>query len=68
MTRLVVGVKEGAAILGVSQWVFRNLIADGLLPTVRFPSAKCPGESNRRILVAVADLEAFVAKYREVTR
>ena len=68
MTPLLVGVKEVAAALGVSPWVVRNFISSGLLAHVSLPSTKYRGEDNRRILVAVADLEAVVAKHRRVQR
>jgi len=64
MTRAVLDVKAAAAFLGVSPWVLRRFIDDGLLPTVKYPSAKHPGENSRRVLLAVADLEEFVARYR----
>ena len=44
-----------------------RMIADRLIPVVRFPSTR-DGETNRRILVAVSDLEALVAKRREPAR
>jgi predicted site-specific integrase-resolvase len=65
MTPLCVSVAEAAKAIGVSPWVIRHYIADGQLPTVKLPSVKRPGEMSRRVLVAVADLEAFVAKHRE---
>ena len=67
MTPLCVDVKEAAAAIGVSPWCVRHYIASGLLPTIKFPSTKRPGEMSRRIVVAVADLEAFVKQHREVT-
>lgn len=67
MTPLCVDVKQAAAALGICPWVVRKYVADGLLPTVKLPSVKRPGETNRRVLIAVADLEAFVAKHRETT-
>ncbi len=66
MTPLVLSRKEAAESLQVSVWVLDRYIADGLLPTVVLPSTKNPGERNRRVLVAVADLQAFVVKHREV--
>ena len=32
----------------------RRYIADELIPTIQFPSTKRPGESTRRVLIAVA--------------
>jgi predicted site-specific integrase-resolvase len=68
MAPLCVNVKAAAAALGVSPWTVRYLIADGQLPVIKLPSAKSNAESNRRILIAVEDLNALVAKHREVAR
>lgn len=65
---LVVDVKEAAKTLGVSVWVMRHYIASGLIPTIQFPSTKRPGESTRRVLIAVADLNKFVEQHRELSR
>jgi hypothetical protein len=59
---LVLDVKGAAAALGVGETAVRRFIEDGLIPTVQMPSAKYPGEQSRRILIAVSDLEAFVAR------
>jgi hypothetical protein len=61
VTPLVLDIKQAAAALSVSEWTLRRYIEDGLLPTVQMPSAKHPGERSRRVLIAVTDLEAFVA-------
>jgi hypothetical protein len=58
--------QEAADALKVSLWVLDIFIADGKLPTVRYPSTSRPGESNRRVLIAASDLESFVTKHREV--
>jgi predicted site-specific integrase-resolvase len=68
MTPLCVDVNAAAAALGVSKWVIRRYVADGLLPTVKLPSVKHPGETSRRVLIAVADLEQFVQRHREAIR
>lgn len=65
MTALSVDRKEAARALGVSPWVLDRYIADGLLPVVKFPSTKHPDEMSRRVLIAVADLEALVKRFRE---
>ncbi len=65
MTPLCLDVKSAAAAVGLSVWVLRRYIDEGFLPTVKFPSVKYPGERSRRVLIAVTDLEAFVAKHRE---
>lgn len=66
MNSLVVSRKEAAEALGISVWVLDRMIADRLIPVVRLPSRD--GETNRRVLVAVSDLEALVAKHREPAR
>ena len=68
MTPICVDRKKAAAALGVSAWVLDRYIADGLLPVVRLPSTKHDGELSRRVLIAVADLEAFVKRHREEKR
>jgi len=67
MTPLCLDRKEAAAALRIGVWVLDRMIADGLIPTVKLPSMKRPGVMSRRVLIAVADLEAFVAKHREAT-
>ena len=64
MTALCVDVKVAAQMLGLSASVIRSFIDAGTLPIVKFPSQKHEGETSRRVLIAVADLEAFVAKHR----
>jgi len=64
MTPLCVDVKGAAELIGMSASVVRSFIDSGVLPTVRFPSQKHEGEKSRRVLIAVTDLEAFVAKHR----
>jgi len=68
MTPLCLSVAEAAKSLGVSVWVLRRWIDDGLLPTVKFPSANDASQPNRRVLIAVRDLEAFVNAHREGER
>jgi hypothetical protein len=66
MTPLAVGVEQAAALIGVSKNVVREYIKLGLLPVVKLPSASSDhrGERSRRVLIAVADLEAFVDQHR----
>ena len=66
MTPLCVDVAAAAVALGVGTSAVRRWIDSGELPIVKFPSEKHEGEKSRRVLVAVADLEAFVAKHRVV--
>lgn len=62
---LCVDAKRAAKMIGVSVWVLRRWIAEDLIPVLRFPSTKHAGEPSRRVLIAVRDLETFVATYRE---
>jgi predicted site-specific integrase-resolvase len=64
MTPLTYSRDMASAALGVSKWVLDRYIADGLIPVVELPSTKRRGERTRRVLIAVADLEEFVNKYR----
>jgi hypothetical protein len=66
---LCVDVKRAAELLGgVSEYTVRAWIANGDLPAVKFPDVRRRGEPNRRVLIAVSDIEAFVARHREVAR
>jgi excisionase family DNA binding protein len=62
--RLVLNVKEAAATLSVSTWTIRQWINEGHLPVVKLPSVKHHGERGKRILIAVTDLERFIAQHR----
>jgi hypothetical protein len=64
MTPLCVDVPAAALALGVGTSSVRRWIETGELPVVKFPSEKHDGEKSRRVLIAVADLETFVAKHR----
>ena len=62
---LCVDVRRAAKMLAVSPWTVRAWIANGDLPVVRLPAVR-GGDSTRRVLIAVADIEAFVKRHREV--
>jgi len=62
---LAVDVPRAAEMIGANESDVRSWITLGLLPCVRYPSARRPGEPSRRILVAVTDLEEFVRKHRD---
>jgi hypothetical protein len=64
LTAICVDVKEAAAAIGMSVPVLRSFIDRGLLPVIKFPSQRHDDEPSRRVLIAVADLEAFVVKHR----
>jgi hypothetical protein len=68
MMPLVLTRKEAAAALKISEWQLDRLIADRLIPTIKIPSSAHRGEKNRRVLIAVRDLEAFIDAHREVGR
>lgn len=63
-TPMVVDVKGAAAVLSVSTWTVRQWIHDGHLPIVKLPSVRHVGASGKRVLIAVADLEKFIAGHR----
>ena len=63
---LCVDVPAAALALGVGTSSVRRWSESGELPVVKFPSEKHHGEKSRRVLIAVADLERFVAKHRAV--
>ena len=57
---------EAAALYlgGVSPWTLRALIADGHLHPVRLPSVRHRGETGRRLLLDVRDLDAAIERWR----
>jgi predicted site-specific integrase-resolvase len=66
MTPLCLGIKDAAAAMGVCTKTVRQWIDDGVLPTVKLPSVKYPGEQGKRILILVDDLKTFAEKHRAV--
>jgi hypothetical protein len=62
---LVVDVPRAAEMLAACESDVRAWIASGRLPCVRYPSNRRPNETSRRVLVAVADLRAFVVASRD---
>lgn len=64
---LAVDIPHAAEMIGANASDVRGWIASGLLPCVKFPSTRRPGERSRRILIAVADLETFVREHRSTT-
>jgi hypothetical protein len=64
LAAFVVGVEDAARLLGCDPSQVRRWVADGCLPSVRYPSVRVPGASSRRILIAVADVERFVEAHR----
>lgn len=64
MTPLCIDVPAAARWLGVGTSSIRRWVESGELAVVKFPSEKHAGERSRRVLIAVADLKAFVAKHR----
>jgi hypothetical protein len=61
---LCLDVRAAAEAVGVSVWVLRRYIDEGLLPTIKFPSVKYDGETSRRVLISIDDLRAFVERHR----
>jgi hypothetical protein len=49
---------------GISEWTLRSLIADGHLHPVRLPSVKHRGETGRRLLLDVRELDGAIERWR----
>lgn len=64
ITPLCVDVEHAAQVLGVGTSSVRRWIETGELPVIKFPSEKKTGERSRRVLIAMTDLELFIAKHR----
>ena len=64
MTPIAVSIEVGAEMIDTSPSTLRAYIDQGVIPVVKLPSAKHAHEQSRRVLIAVADLEAFVLKHR----
>ena len=62
----LITVQQAALALNLSHWAIRDAITRGYLPCVRLPGA--PNGSGakdlRRILIAVSDLQKFIADHR----
>lgn len=65
-TPRLLGLQDGAAYVGLSYWSFRELVASGVVPSVRVP---CPGGRDgrtiRRILVDRQDLDRLIEAWKE---
>lgn len=64
MTPICVDVRKAAEMIGVSVWTVREYVAAGDLPVVKLPATKGSQSRSRRVLISVADLEAFVGRCR----
>jgi hypothetical protein len=65
VTPRLLDLDAAAAYLGgVSVWTLRAWIADGHLRAVKLPSLTRPGESSRRVLLDVRDLDALIEQGR----
>jgi hypothetical protein len=64
MTPITIDIETAASSLGISTTALRGYIDAGLLPVVKFPSTRRADERSRRVLIAVEDLQAFVAAHR----
>jgi predicted DNA-binding transcriptional regulator AlpA len=65
--RRLLDLHEAGTYVGVSYWTVRDLINSGELPSVRLPNPRRPGESVRRLLVDVHDLDSMIDKWKERT-
>lgn len=65
MNPRLLDVGETALYLGgISQATVRRLVAQGVLCPVRLPSCRRPGESSRRLLFDVRDLDTLVETWK----
>jgi excisionase family DNA binding protein len=64
-TARLLDVDQAAAYLGVSVWTVRSLIADKHLGTVKMPSVKHRGETTRRVLLDVHELDRCIERWRD---
>jgi len=65
-TQRLLNLKAAAVYLGgVSIWTVRALVANGDLKPVLLPSVRHPGETGRRLLFDVRDLDAAVDRWKQ---
>jgi excisionase family DNA binding protein len=63
--RRLLDLHEAGNYLGVSYWTVRDLTQAGVIPIVRMPNARRKGESVRRVLIDVQDLDVLIASWKE---
>ena len=59
--------REAALYLGISAWSVREWIASGVIPCVRIvlpTTSKRKGDTCRRILIDVQDLDALIEQWK----
>lgn len=57
----LLGLRTGAAYIGLSYWTFRALVASGTLPSLQLPSPRAgDGRAIGSVLVDVRDLDALI--------
>jgi excisionase family DNA binding protein len=61
-------VQQAAEYLGVSVWTVREWVATRRLPVVQLPALRRRNGAMRRVLVDVADLDAFIERYKQIGR
>ena len=61
----LMNVYEAAAYLNVSHWSVRGLIDASILPAVRLPAPRSDGQSMRRLLVDVRDLDDLIESSKQ---
>jgi hypothetical protein len=65
----LIDLRTAAAYLGVSFWTMRDWVLAGHLPAMQLPALRArsgarPGQSLRRVLVDVRDLDAFIDAHK----
>ncbi len=67
VTPRLLGVREAAHYLGISAWSIREWIAAGVVPCVKVllpTTTKRRGETCRRVLVDVRDLDTLIERWK----
>lgn len=63
----LLNIHAAAAYLSVSTWTIRSFVARGQLGTVKLPSVRYKGESNRRLLFDRVELDKFIERYLDAS-
>jgi hypothetical protein len=63
----LLGVREAAHYLGISEWSLREWVASGVVPQVRVPlpsTTKRRGDTCRRVLIDRYDLDSLISGWK----
>jgi hypothetical protein len=67
MTSRLLSIDATASYLGVSTVTIRRYVTQGKLHPVRLPSVRRKGESGRRLLFDVHDLDAVIDQWKSTS-